>query len=72
MAERSDQQLLRQVVISNSEADNGIEAKTEWRLITIFDNPNNCICNHAILENCVIKNRNNGTAHRRQRLCESF
>lgn len=55
--EKSDQLLLQRIVIENSQADNWIRAKTEWKLISIYDKDNTCICKHRILENCVIRNR---------------
>lgn len=56
--ESSDQLLLQRIVIGHSQADNWIDAKKEWKLISIFDKGNNCICNHKIIENCVIRNGN--------------
>lgn len=56
--ERSDQLLLQRIVIEHSEADSWIGAKKEWKLISIFDKSNKCICKHKIIENCVIRNCN--------------
>lgn len=57
--ESSDQQLLQRIVIENSEAGDWIEAKKEWKLVSIYDKPYQCICKHKILENCIIRNKNN-------------
>lgn len=57
--ENSDQKRLRRKVIENSFADDWESAKTEWELISIYDKDNECICRHKIVENCVIRNRNN-------------
>ncbi len=56
----SDQTQLQQVVIENSEANTWNNAKKEWDLVTIFSENSHCICNHFIVDNCEIKNRNNG------------
>jgi hypothetical protein len=62
MSEVSDQVLLKQKVIENSIADTWEEAKKEWRLEFIFDKITNCVCcNHRTTENCVIKNKHNGS-----------
>lgn len=58
--EGSDQGLLREVVIDNSVAKTWKQARMEWSLSSIFYEPSNCICNHFIMENCVIKNQYNG------------
>lgn len=67
MDEESDQQLLREVVIENSSRVPGSlalrpwdEAKKEWSLLTIYDEPSHCVCKHRIVENCVIRNRLTG------------
>lgn len=57
--ENSDQKLLRRIVVENSVADDWESAKTEWELMSIYDKVNECICTHRIVENCVIRNRNN-------------
>lgn len=56
----SNQKLLREIVIANSEADKWTKAKKEWDLVYIFDQESHCICNHSIMENCEIRNRHNG------------
>jgi hypothetical protein len=56
----SDQRQLRKVVVENSEAETWSEAKKEWSLLTIYDEENNCVCGHRIVENCVIRNSHNG------------
>eukprot|EP01039_Chlorochromonas_danica_P010320 gene10320-11421_t len=57
MSETSDQELLKRVVIENSRANDWQTAKTEWQLLTIYDEPDgHCVCHHTIREHCVIKN----------------
>ena len=62
MAESSDQEQLRKVVVENSVAENWLDAKREWHTITIFDDHDECACEcgHRIVENCIIENRKNG------------
>jgi len=43
-----------------SEANNFNMAVLEWELVTIFEEENNCICGHPIIENCEIQNKFNG------------
>ncbi len=57
--EQSDQILLQRTVIANSQADSWSVAKTEWKLVSIYDKVSRCICKHKIIENCVIRNRIN-------------
>lgn len=54
--ERCDQELLQRIVIENSQAENWIEAKKEWKLKSIYDRASHCIGRHGILEICVIYN----------------
>lgn len=57
----SNQQLLREVVCENSVSKKWTNAKAEWDLLYIYNQPHsNCACQHGITENCVIENRNNG------------
>lgn len=56
MTEESDQAALRDAVIDNSKADTWNDAKKEWKLVYIFDLASNCVCGHAIVQNCVIRN----------------
>jgi hypothetical protein len=60
MTETSNQELLRSVVIQKSKATTWDLAKTEWDLLTIYDEDSRCVCEHFIRENCVIRNRING------------
>jgi hypothetical protein len=60
MEEDSNQDKLKDIIIENSESETWYEAKKEWDLQYIFQEESNCICNHFIVDNCVIKNRNNG------------
>jgi len=59
MSEKSNQQQLRALVVEASEADNWEEARREWILSTIYDQQAHCVCNHPIVENCVITNERN-------------
>jgi hypothetical protein len=58
--ETSDQELLRKIVIENSEADDWKHARLEWSLSTVFFERSHCICKHSIYENCVIFNSRTG------------
>lgn len=58
--EQSDQDLLKKVIVDSSRNPRWHDAKREWELITIHDEPNHCVCGHFIIENCVIRNRHNG------------
>jgi hypothetical protein len=57
--EESDQTKLHQLVISESIGETWAAAKQEWRLISIYDADSYCICGHRIIENCIIRNKNN-------------
>lgn len=60
MSETSNQELLRQQVVEASIADTWDDAKLEWSLITIFDEPEGtCACGHEIAQHCVIRNKHN-------------
>lgn len=54
--ETSNQEKLREIVLQHSQAKEWEDAKREWTLLTIFDEKNHCICDHSIVENCVIFN----------------
>jgi hypothetical protein len=43
-------------IIALSESNNFYQAVLEWKLISIFDMENNCLCGHPIIENCEIQN----------------
>jgi len=58
MSGESDQNVLRAVIIKNSQSTTWDLAKTEWALQTIFDEQSHCICGQSIMENCVIYNPN--------------
>ena len=58
--ERSNQSLLKEIVIENSVSGVWESAKKEWTLLYIYDKKNLCICRHDIFENCVIQNKENG------------
>jgi len=55
----SDQSLLRKIVLQNSVSKSWNEARFEWELESIFVEESACICNHFIMENCVIMNQQN-------------
>lgn len=58
MEEGSDQNLLREIVLENSQSNIWYEARQEWQLISIYYEPDSrCICKHVITENCVIMNK---------------
>jgi hypothetical protein len=55
---------LSQEIVYRSVSQNWTEAKTEWRLINVYeeDEFQTCLCGHyPIREICVIKNKHNGT-----------
>lgn len=47
-------------IIELSESNYFTQASMEWEWIEMFDDNNFCLCGHWIVENCVIKNMENG------------
>jgi len=61
LGDESDQEKLREIILTKSSATTWEKAKREWSLHTIIcDKPNNCICGHRIRENCIIQNSKTG------------
>jgi hypothetical protein len=60
--ETSNFETLKATVIENSQSNEWETARLEWKLLTIYDAPNQtCCCGHyPITENCVIVNEING------------
>lgn len=47
-------------IASLSSSNDWDKAKNEWVLDNVFIDESHCICGHAIIENCVIRNKVNG------------